>query len=411
MQNKSSVLKNKEFFKLYLAGLTSELGSFVTDTAMMLFVFALSNHDKTYLGISRALFLFCFTLGSLLGGPLGMRFNKRNLLIFSEVMRIPLILSLMFFHGIYFVMITNALIGLFTGIYNPSRQALINEIVPEEDIKDANSLFGTTMAVLHLGGPFIGATLYSYSQGVFHVLSFDLLTYILGIILLYKINFTYELAHKTKSAVAKKATSMLEDFTEGYRYVRSRADLSAMLLFTLMVGLCIGMLVPLLYPFVVEVLKKGEQQYGINISLFGLGGIVGGWLSSSLNRRFSSARLFLMGIIAEAVIMPIWIRTSNFNLNCFVIFCWGIMVFIRIPSQLNYISANVPKQYMTRVYSFLDLVFVVPNISAGIIVALIGNKLSTFDILNYTSILFILLVGVGLFTKGTRALLSNGPRQ
>jgi MFS family permease len=409
MFKKSAVLKNPEFLKLYLAGLTSELGSFITDTAMMLFVFALSNHDKSFLGITRSIFLLCYTIGSLVGGPLGLRFNKRNILIYSEVLRIPLILSLMFFHDIYFVMIANGLIGLFTGIYNPSRQTLINEIVPEEDIKEANSLFGTTIAVLHLGGPLIGATLYSYFHGVFQVLSLDLITYLLGIVLLFRINFTYKISQKIilNAKILKTTNSMLVDFIEGYRYVRSRADLSSMLLFTLMVGFCVGMLVPLLYPFVVEVLQKGEQEYGVNISLFGLGGIIGGWLSGTLNRRFKASKLFLMGIIAEAVLMPLWIRTTDFKLNCFVIFCWGIMVFIRIPSQLNYISAHVPKEYMTRVYSFLDLVFVVPNISAGIIVALIGNKLSTFEILNFTSILFILLVGVGLMTRGTRSLLSK----
>lgn len=403
MQKKSAVLKNPEFLKLYLAGLTSELGSFVTDTAMMLFVFAISNHDKTYLGITRAIFLFCFTVGSLIGGPLGLRFNKRNILIFSEVMRIPLIISLMFFHNIYFVMIANGMIGLFTGIYNPSRQTLINEIVPEKDIKEANSLFGTTMAVLHLGGPLIGATLYSYFHGVLQVLSLDLITYFLGIILLSKINFIYAHA-KSKT---EKQSSMASDFFEGYRYVRSRSDLSAMLIFTLMVGLCIGILIPLLYPFMVEVLHKGEQEYGINISLFGLGGIIGGSLSSILNRKFRASKLFLCGIIAEALLMPIWIRTTNFTLNCAVIFIWGIMVFIRIPSQLNYISAHVPKEYMTRVYSFLDLVFVVPNISAGILVALVGNKLSSYEILNFTSIVFILLVGAGFLTSGTRSLLAR----
>jgi MFS family permease len=409
MFKKPAVLKNPDFLKLYLAGLTSELGSFITDTAMMLFVFALSNQDKTYLGISRAFFLLCYTLGSLVGGPIGLVFRKKNILIFSELFRIPLIISLIFIHNIYFVMVANGLIGLFTGIYNPSRQTLINELVPEHEIKEANSLFGTTMAVLHLGGPLLGATLYNYFHGMVQVLSLDLLSYILGIILLMKITSTHHLTSTQNISEIKvnKNNSMLEDFIEGYKYVRSRPDLNAMLIFTLMVGFCVGMLIPLLFPFIVEVLGKSEQEYGINISLFGLGGILGGWLSNSLNRHFSASKLFLMGIIAEAVLMPIWIRTTNFNLNCFVIFIWGLMVFIRIPSQLNYISAHVPKEYMTRVYSFLDLVFVVPNITAGLIVALIGNKLSTFQILNFTSLFFILLVVVGLTTSGTRSLLNK----
>lgn len=401
MQKKSILLRNPEFLKLYLAGLTSELGSFITDTAVMLFIFALSGQNKSYLGVTRAIFLFCFTLGSLVGGPLGLKHNKRNLLIFSEIMRIPLIASLFFIQNVFFVMVANGLIGMFTGLYNPSRQTLINEIVPENEIKEANSLFGTTMAVLHLGGPLIGATLYSYFHGIREVLTLDLLTYIVGIALLLKIRFLYRPKEK------KENNSLIEDFVEGYRYVRSREDLSMMLSFTLIVGFCIGVLVPLLFPFIVEVLHKSEQEYGINISLFGLGGIVGGWLSGYLNRKYRAAHLFLAGILAEAALMPLWIRTTDFHLNCLVIFFWGVMVFVRIPSQLNYISANVPKEYMTRVYSFLDLVFVVPNISAGIIVALIGNKLTTFEILNYTSILFIILVGAGLKTKGTKSLLSR----
>ncbi|MBP9680969.1 MAG: MFS transporter [Bacteriovorax sp.] len=403
MQKKSIVLKNPEFLKLYLAGLSSELGSFITDTALMLFIFAISDHNKAYIGITRSIFLFCFTAGSLIGGPLGVRFNKRNILIGSEVLRIPIILSLFFFHNLYFVLIANGLIGFFTGVYNPSRQTLINEIVPEKDIKEANSLFGTTMAVLHLIGPFMGATLYSYFHGIFQVLGIDLISYFLGILLLSKINFLYQNVHEKQQG----EQSFKKDFIEGFSYLRSRPDLLTILVFTLVVGLCIGMLVPLLYPFVFEVLHKGEQAYGIVLSLFGLGGIIGGWFSSYLNKKFKASSLFIFGVVAEAAIMPLWIRTTHFTLNCLVIFVWGMMVFIRIPSQLNYLSANVPKEYMTRVYSFLDLVFVVPNISAGIIVAMVGNKLTTYEILNFTSILFILMVGAGLKTSGTKFLLAR----
>ncbi len=403
MQKKSIVLKNPEFLKLYLAGLSSELGSFITDTALMLFIFAISDHNKAYIGITRSIFLFCFTAGSLIGGPLGVRFNKRNILIGSEVLRIPIILSLFFFHNLYFVLIANGLIGFFTGVYNPSRQTLINEIVPEKDIKEANSLFGTTMAVLHLIGPFMGATLYSYFHGIFQVLGIDLISYFLGILLLSKINFLYQNVHEKQQG----EQSFKKDFIEGFSYLRSRPDLLTILVFTLVVGLCIGMLVPLLYPFVFEVLHKGEQAYGIVLSLFGLGGIIGGWFSSYLNKKFKASSLFIFGVVAEAALMPLWIRTTHFTLNCLVIFVWGMMVFIRIPSQLNYLSANVPKEYMTRVYSFLDLVFVVPNISAGIIVAMVGNKLTTYEILNFTSILFILMVGAGLKTSGTKFLLAR----
>ncbi len=396
---------NKNFSKLYIAGLTSELGSFVTDTAIMLFVFALSNNDKTYLGTIRALFLVFFTAGSLLGGPLGLRINKRNLLIISEVCRIPLIIGLLFFHNLTFVMLANALIGFFTGIYNPSRQALINEIVPEEDIKSANSLFGSTMAVLHMAGPFLGATLYSYNQRITEVLIFDMATYVLGIFLLLKISFSTALITQSSTQIKHPFKSFVADLREGFHYVLSRADLTAMLCYTLLMGFCIGVLIPLLLPFTLEILGKGTREYGVVISLFGLGGIAGGLISHLLGKKYRSIHIFIFGIFAEVVLFPIWIRTTDYLLSCFIFFIWGAMVFIRIPAQLNYISATVPKEFMTRVHSFLDLVFVVPNISAGIMVAIIGGHLSTFEVLNYTSLFFIAFSLIGLCFKSTHAML------
>jgi predicted MFS family arabinose efflux permease len=254
-----------------------------------------------------------------------------------------------------------------------------------------------------MAGPFLGATLYTYFHGVSLVLSFDLLTYFLGIYLLFQINYNF--IDKEKNLAKSFSNNIRADFIEGYKYILTRLDLSAMLLCTIVIGFCIGVMIPLFLPFVKEILGKGEQAYGINIALFGLGGIFGGIFSSYLGKHFKASKLFIIGVISEAILMAIWIRTTNYYLNCFVGFIWGALVFIRIPSQLNYISETVPKEFMSRVHSFLDLAFVAPNISAGIVLALIGNKLSTYEILNIVSILFIILLSASFFTKGMRNLL------
>lgn len=398
-----AILENSNFKKLYGAGLTSELGSFITDTTLMLFIFTISDQNKSFMGATKAIFLFCFTLGSLAGGPLGVRFNKRNILIASEILRIPLVLSLIFFHNVYYVMFANGLIGLFTGAYNPSRQAIINEIVPTSDIKDANSLFGSTMAVLHLAAPLVGAGMYGFFKGINEVLYFNLCTYALGIFLLSRMKYSHTLINQ--SSKNKVIANIYTDFVEGFKYVKTRIDLTAMLIFTLIMAFCVGIVIPLLFPFIVDVLHRNEADYGIVLSLFGLGGIIGGVFTSYLNKHFYISRIFLASIIAEIIIIPIWIRSTHFVLNCFVMFVWGILVFTRIPTQMNYISTTVPKEYLTRVYSFLDLMFVIPSILGGIIVALVGSKLSTFDLLNYTSILFIVLIIWRLFSRGTKELL------
>ena len=255
------VLRYPNFKKLYFAGLTSEMGSFITETALMLTVFELSSQNKAFLGFARAVFLFCLTIGNLLGGSLGEKFNRRDLLIFTNYARIPLVLSLMFFTNIYLVIVVDGLIALFTGIYNPTRQALINDIVPQKDISKANALSGSTFAIIHMLCPFLGAVLYSHFKGITEVLSFDLLTYFLGIYLLSTVLYKIPKADQHKSK-----QSILNDTIEGFKYAYERKDISTILTNSILGGICIGFLIPLLLPYFIEVLKMDETAYGIAFS-------------------------------------------------------------------------------------------------------------------------------------------------
>lgn len=396
------VFKFPNFRKVYSASFFSEMGSFITETALMLFVFNLSGENKAYLGITRASFLLCLTVGSIIGGPIGQRFNRKHVMIFSNVMRIPLILGLIFSDNIYFVITINSLVALFTGIYNPARQAMINDIVPHEHINTANSITSSSMAFLHLVGPFVGSWAYAYFGGIKQVLSFDLLTYFLGVALLSAT--TYKLPQKSEG---EENQGFFTEIAEGLDLVKSRLDLISLYLNCILGGLCIGILVPLLLPFVTEILGKDEKTYGILLSAFGLGGFAGGVLSAKLSNKFPPGKMIVASICIESIMMNIWVRAHDYYLNMIVIFFWGMVVFTRLPSQLNYISRTVETKYLTRTHSLLDLSFVVPNITGGVIVALIGNHYPTLDILKITAACFFVFIIPRFFFKEMKSLYNS----
>ncbi|EQC49512.1 transporter, major facilitator family protein [Bacteriovorax sp. BSW11_IV] len=394
------LLQLPNFSKLYYAGLTSELGSFITETALMMLVFKLSTGDKSQLGLMRAAFLISLTLGSLVGGPIGEKFNRRNVLLFANVCRIPFVISLFFFHNFYNIIICDALIAFFTGLYNPSRQAMINDIVPSKDIVSANSLFGATVAILHMIGPFVGATLFAAFGGIYEIITFDLLTYIFGIGLLLKINYR----PPQKKAHGQEKTSILHDLKEGLRYAYKRNDLLALLINCAVGGFCIGILFPLLLPFTAEVLKLKEAEYGILLSIFGMGGIVGGFLCHKISNKYMPGKLIVVTSAIEPFIMLTWVLVPIYWFSAAVFFIWGLFVFIRIPSQLNYVSKTVPTEYLSRTHSILDLSFVIPNISGGICVALVGNRFETMDMLLAASVIFIVLIIPRLMSNNMQSL-------
>ncbi len=397
------VLKLPNFRNLYLAGVTSELGSFVTETVLMLFVFQLSGKDKAYLGILRAVFLVFLTLGGILGGPIGNKYNRRKVLIFCEIARIPLIILLFFFQNIPMVIACNAVIAFFTGIFRPSRQAIINEIVPQDSIKKANALFGSTVAVLHLAGPLLGATLFGILNGINTILIGDFLTYVLGIWLLAQIIYQPVKDHN------EDEQNFFTEIKDGFQYLRLRKDLFAINLNGFCAGLAIGILIPLLVPFTLEILQKSEQHYGVAMAFFGLGGIIGSASAEKISALLPHGKVPLLSIVLETLIFGLFIFNRSFPLACLILLIWGVLVFMRITTQMNFISDSVETRYLTRVHSFLEISFIIPNISGGIFIGALGNKFTTMELLSGAALLFFLSINLRLPLRHMKVLWNVQP--
>lgn len=398
------LLRLKNFRKLYFASLTSELGSFMTETALMLAVFSLSGNDKTYLGIIRAVFLASLTIGSLVGGVLGERFNRRQVMLLSYISRAPLVLSLLYFKTPEYIIIVDGLIAFFTGIFNPSRQTMINDIVPTKHMKSANSLMGSTMAVLHLIGPFLGASLYTAAKSMNPVLIFDFATYILGIIILLQI------LYRPPRQQAKRSSFHLE-IKEGLQYALKDRALFSLYLNGVLSGFCIGVMFPLLLPYTKEVLGQSDTLYGILLSSFGLGGLIGGSLYHRVGKKVSNGKIIVNSLLLEPLVMLMWLLSPNSIWALLSFLIWGVLVFIRIPAQLNYISEAVETPYLTRCYALLDMSFVIPNIGGGILVATLGNHFTTMEVLFGICALFFLVTLPRRFFPEMKALYFSKPEQ
>ncbi|MEC7276738.1 MAG: MFS transporter [Bdellovibrionota bacterium] len=397
------ILKLPNFRKLYIAGITSELGSFVTETVLMLFVFKLSGQNKAYLGILRAVFLVFLTLGGILGGPIGNKYNRKKILIFCEIARIPLLVLLFFFQNIPMVIACNAVIAFFTGIFRPSRQAMINEIVPQDNIKKANGLFGSTVAILHLVGPLLGATLFGLLNGINLILLGDLLTYALGLWLLSQMIYSDE------REVHTQQEGLFLEIKEGFKYLGKRKDLLAINLNAFCAGLAIGILIPLLVPFTIEILGKSERHYGIIMAFFGLGGIVGSWSAEKVSHYLPHGKVPLLTIIIETLIFIAFVLNRNFPLSFLILFFWGYLFFFRITTKINFISDSVETHFLTRVHSLLEMSFIIPNISGGLLIAILGEKYQTMELLLAAAVLFFLSINLRLPLKHMRLLWKTEP--
>jgi MFS family permease len=392
-----NVLKNKEFRNLFIAGSISEMGSFITDTALMMYLFALTGNQKEFMGLSKMTFMIFLTLGSVLGGPLGEKTHRRNILLWCEIMRIPAIVGIFYFKDPYTIILLNGIIAFFTGLFNPARQTMTNDLLKDGEIREANNLSTIFMAFSHLIGPFIGATLYAAFQSMNPVLSIDLFTYVLAIYLLLRIPII-------KRTHSLEKESYLKSITEGFKFTIQRQDLTALFTNAIMTGFGIGVLLPMLLPFNKEVLGATDFQHGYIMTTFGVGGLLGGLLTQRLKLKNNSGKLMCIFTALEFIVYTIWNNNSNLYLAFPIIIIWGIVVFLRLPIQLSYISYTVEEKFLTRMHSFLHMAFVIPNILGTIVVAMYGDKISTVTLLNSVSITFFIIMIIRFPLKGMQAL-------
>ena len=371
----------KNYTKLYCACFVSELGSFVTEISIMLFIFAKTGDNKAYLGITRAIFLLFFVLGSFSGGMLGQRFNRRNILITCDLSRIVAVLAILWFDNIYLIILCNGLLAFFTGVFNPTRQAILNDFIPVELIRYANALFAQTLSIIYIIGPFLGAQVYMATGRMAEILIFDLITYIIGIFLLLRITFIL----KTQEA---QKQDFVKEFKQTLLSILRRKELCSLYFNTFIVGNVIGLLIPLLLPFVKESLNGGAREYGHILLSFGMGGLIGGVIFSRLVHFIHEGKIIVIVTLLEVFLFNLWVRIEYFTASFCIMFVWGIFVLIRYTAQFNYISKSVESRYLVPSYAFLEMCFMVPNILGGILVGFIVSGYTSVDIFKVTGIAF-----------------------
>src|SRR5690349_7751865 len=151
-------------FSILIAGRTlSRVGDFLYQVALAWWVL-----EKTNSGIAMGMvFLFTLTptiLFVLLGGALVDRLPRPRLLFLSDIGRGLIMLSitlLAFSHRLelWMVYVGSLLFGFADAFFTPALQALIPQIIPQEDLTSANSINSLSTQLGRVAGPALGGIL------------------------------------------------------------------------------------------------------------------------------------------------------------------------------------------------------------------------------------------------------------
>ena len=382
----------KAYRLLFFAGFLSELGTYISEVAILLRIFELVGQQKQFLGITQAVFLLFMVVGTLLGGVWGERNSKHKILLLCEAARIPILGAMLVWDASPWVLILgNGGVAFFSGMFNPTRQALMNQILPNSLIARANSLFSVSFAFLHAFGPIAGALLYASIGRLSPILLFDLATYFVGLGLLSKL-LLLNTKQPSLPIQAPADAGFLQELRDALALVRSRPDFFWIILRCILASTALDIVIPMMLPFTTEILKLQPSSYGFLLGVFGIGGAVGSLLIPATLKRVSVEAALRLLVLGEGFSLTVWTSLTNTPLAFAFAFVYGALLFGRITCQLDFVSLRLPQDFNARANSFLDLAMVIPNVLGAVIVAAAGAQLNTRMLLRGSALILITLI-------------------
>ncbi|MBV9923954.1 MAG: MFS transporter [Acidobacteria bacterium] len=282
---------NRDFRLLWLGQVVSQLGDWFDTIALFTLVLKLTGSGRAVGLVLVARFLPSVVLGPL-SGVLADRFNRRHIMIASDVARALVVLGFLFVRRpeqVWLVYLLTVLQLAFSAFFEPARSAALPSVVAERDLLTANSLSSVTWsAMLTLGAAVGGPITDWFGTDVAFVT--DSLTYLVSAALVWSVRLPKRRPRPKTPLTAAKALGVA-DTLEGLRYVWHRPRVLALLLVKPAWGLGGGILT--LLPVFGEKVFRLSLHAALGGAALGMSALyaargVGTALGPVLTRRFYS---------------------------------------------------------------------------------------------------------------------------
>ncbi|MFJ8633681.1 MFS transporter [Streptomyces sp. NPDC093568] len=209
-----------DFRRLWLAGLVSTFGSFLTFVALPVQIKELTG-SAAAVGAIGAVELVPLIVFGLYGGALADALDKRKLIVWTEAGQAVLSAALLVnallpSPAVWPLYIVAALSSALVSVQRPALEALLPRIVAHDQLPAAGSLNALRWQVGGVAGPALAGVVVAYA-GLGWAYGADLLTFVVSVV------FIVGLAPSPASPEAAKPT--LKAIAEGARYAWSRKEL------------------------------------------------------------------------------------------------------------------------------------------------------------------------------------------
>ena len=154
-------MSNAKFRRLWGASVISLLGEWFNTIALFFLILEYSG-SEFLLGILFSVRMFLFAISQPFNGLLADRFNRKTLMLWSNILQVGLALSFLFVDGeedMWWLIGLSGLMMLLHGIYVTAERAALPNIVDKEDLITANAIDSASWSAALCMGAMLGLSL------------------------------------------------------------------------------------------------------------------------------------------------------------------------------------------------------------------------------------------------------------
>lgn len=381
MENKKSVLKNKNYFLLFQGTLTSNIAATFYSFALSLYILNITNNNALIQGVYLAVCGIVFVIFSFVGGVLADRWNKAKIIYYSDFIKGFLILissiliyiavkesnTLMQLIVIFIIGIINNIIA---AIFNPASTALIPELVEENQLQQANSFFSILTSFVSIFGIILAGIIYSY-------LPIFLLFIIVGVLYVASgVSESFIKSSHTKKEDILTFKTATEDFKVGFKTLYELKPIFYVVLGALFLNFFFTPFSSNLLPFFINTTLTNsnysfkqtitpEIWFSILSSLFGIGSLIMAIIVSQKEQKEKQGivvktYLSIFTVIVIIITILYYILVKSY-IDMFLIglsvsmFMAGVaLVGLNIPFSVA-VQKNIPKDMIAKTSSVINI--------------------------------------------------------
>ena len=381
------ISSNRDFAKLWAAQLVSLLGDWFSTIVISALIVSYTE-ETGYQGLAVSAFLIARLLPPLLmrplAGVLADRFDRKRLLIASDILRALAVLGLLFTTQgpeylplIYVFIVIQFLVS---SIFEPARNAIMPSILYRHQLVIGNTLSSVTWSAMLAIGAITGG-LVAELLGIQAALLIDSLTFVVSALLVVMIVIPETPRSELRQARRKVKEKSQRTFVDGIRYLLKHPRAAAPLFVKMGLSVTSSDTVLIIYGTQVFVLgDQGITSMAILWAAFGFGAIIGPFITN----RFSDGsvpvlrRLIIIGFVLMALGWLLWGLAPSLEFLVFAVVVRAMGGSINWTYSSVIIQQVVPDEYLGRAFSLdfagFELVQSIGIVVIGVLIDAAGSQ-------------------------------------